>query len=252
MLRIDVLMGNIQYEKSFIRLLSQPCMKSEHVESDCPRLRFLQKVGNDFPWLLLGVLEGLSENEKNKLLCELIQSFGPEVIWQLNSALAENSLGQYSRIEGVSAEQGDGYVCLTLSGIAVNYSGLLQSRDVQEKLPGLPHGRLDRFSETGLAEYVVHQVMNCAAFLVEALPGAGEQAFLSILEQEGMKKAVLRLAEDTLRKNGLHPKHLALRIQPDSQPAERPAPFHEASKFRLSRELEEALLDNAAALLLKN
>lgn len=219
MLRIDVLMENIQYEKSFNQLLLKLGKKFGQMESDSLMIRIFQKMGDDFPRILSGVLEGFSENDKNKLLCDLIQSFAPEQIRWLNSELAENSLGQHFRIKDVSAERGDGYICLTLSGVAVDYSGLLQSRDVQEKLSSLLHGRLDRFSGIDLTDCVIYQAMNCAASLVRVLPDAGEQAVLSILDHEGVQKAVLRLTEDALRKNGLYLQHLALRIQPDSQPA---------------------------------
>lgn len=251
MLHIDTLVEAIQYEESLCALSPLLCRKLENMESDQLVIRFLRKMGDDFSLVLSNMLEGLSESSKDELFCGLTQFYGPKMTQELNGALAENRLGQHFRIGGISAEQVDGRICLALSSVAVDYSGLLQNQEVQEALSGKLHGRLNRFLGTDLAGRIVHQGMNHTAFLIEALLNGGEQALLPILEQSSVKKALLRLVEDTLQKNGLHLQLMDLQIRPDRRPEERSAPLCETAKFQLSYELEEALLDSAAAFLRK-
>lgn len=238
-----------KYEQSFRTLLPQLCKKLEHMEDDSLIIRFLQKMGDDFPPVLSGVLEGLSDSSKDELLCWIIQSYGSKIVPELNCALAENCLGQYFQIEGISAQRVDGRICLSLSSVVVDYNGLLQNRDVQEILSGQLHSRLGRFLGSGLAGHIVHHGMNCMASLITGLPDSSEQTVLSVLERLGIKNASIRFVEDILRKNGLYLQLLALQIRPDQQSEKKSDQLCEASKLWFPHELEEALLDSAAAFL---
>lgn len=235
MLRASAVLREIQYERSaqgiFPRLRSQ----LRHIESRNLIIRLLQKLDGDALPLLLELLKNLSQEDKDELLCALLQAFGPELLQALNRTFSADR--PYIQVSGVSAEREADGMRLTLSGVAVDYGALLQSPAVREKAADAFHGPLGRL----LGGRMVR-----AASLAEFMPDAGEKTVLALLEQARVREALLRSAGEALERQGIYLRLENLRMEPDSQPA---AP--DRAGLRLSPALEEALLDSAAACLRK-
>ena len=256
MINVEIVIKDIQYEKSFEKLFPMGIEKCKKMENPNLAVRFLLKMGDASMTAALGILNLADERSKNELLCGLTNLYCQEIQSALNVFLQEDELGKNIQIGNIYMVSDD-EECLSFKGrnIWVNYSSLAKNDIVRQKIGDYASERVkkSKFGESRLLQRIAAGGACLAAEVAtEIVPQEVEKKVLSIMNKAENKDRLLKMAERVLEDKGLYLKlEDFMFVQEDAQEIQysMDEESERERKFVLSPETEEGLLDAVVGYL---
>jgi len=252
----EIVIKEIQYEKSFENLFPMGIEKCRKMENPNLAVRFLLKLGDSSMTAALGILNLTDKQSKNELLCGLANLYGQEIQSALNALLQKDELGKNIRIGDIYMAQGrGGHLSFMARNIRVNYSGLAKNDTFKQKLGDYASGLVKKSKLGGgelLQKIAAGGASLAAEVAAEIVPREVEKKVLSIMNKAENKGRLLKMAEQVLGEKGLCLKLEDFTfVQENAQDSQGfvAEEGEKERKFELSPETEEGLLNAVAGYL---
>lgn len=205
MINVKIVVSEIDYEKSFANLFPIALKKCSEIEKPNMAVRFLQKMGNTSMTAALGVMNQMSEDGKGELLCALVNLYSGEIRTALKEYLSKNEFGQNVEFGGISlVQEPSGRLALYGYDIKVNYSGLADNDQVQDKIKGIAGNLVSGISKISWLKDAAADGAGLAAKAAAGLaPGKLEKIGISMLEKPENKKKLMAWTMQVLTEKGI-------------------------------------------------
>ncbi len=256
MIYAQIIIKEINYEKSFKNLFPLGIRKFRQLESSNLMIRFLLKMGDASMTAALGILELMDEKSKGELLCGLVNLYCQEIQSALNTLLQNDDLGKNICIGDICIEQGtDGQLLFLARNIKVDYASLAKNHKVKQKIRDYA-GKAVKKTIFGGINILQKAAADGAGMVAEVAAGVApkevEKKAVSVINQEENKSRLLEMAEQVLKERGLCVELADLVfVQEVFDTMWDGVIVDEAKekKWELSAELEEGLLDAVTGYL---
>lgn len=207
MIYADIMIREINYEKSLANLFPIGIQKCSKMEDPNLAVRFLLKMGNASMTAALGILNLLDEKHKGELLCSLVNAYGHEIQSAFHAFLQNDDLGRNIHIGDISMAH-DSNGCLSLIGrdIQIDYKGLMKSNKIKQRVSEYTDKTMQKTVLGGVNRFssiVSDGIGIVTEAAVGAVPKTTEKAALFVVNQKKNKDRLLKMAEQALNKKGL-------------------------------------------------
>lgn len=235
MLSAQIKIQNIGYEDTFCQLFPVIKDKVSAMEDNQPFIRLFHKLDDAALPVLLGIMSKLDKEAKDDLLVICLNSYAPKLIEKLNEQFANHPLGKNLNIESLSVAKDENCILwLRLDHITINYSGLLDQEQIQQKME----------QKLGSLAGWAKLAGKAAAFVT---PEFAEEKALSLLWKEESKRVLLALMQSTIDQHGLVLELVDLYLEQDKQSDSDIVEI--PTDFRMTVELEDNLITALAEYL---
>lgn len=193
MINVKIIISEIDYEKNFANLFPLALKKCSEIKNPNRVIRFLKKMGDASMTAALGVMNQMTDKGKGELLCALVNLYSVEIQTALKDYMSKNQFGkniQFGDILLIQEPAG----CLALYGydIKVNYSGLADNDQVQDKIKGIAGNMVSGVSKFGWLKDAAADGAGFAAKIAAGLaPDKVEKMGISMLEKPENKKKLM-------------------------------------------------------------
>lgn len=252
--RMDI--SHIDYEKSLANLFPAGMKKCSEIENPGMAVRFLKKMGESSMTAALGIMNLMTQKGKGELLCALVNLYRLEIQTALAAYLKENELGKNVRLGDIFLFQDlEGHLALSVYDIKINYSGLADNAQVQNKIKDIAGNMVGNagsmISKIGwLKEAAADGAGLAAKAAAKLAPDEVEKLGISVLEKPQNKKKLLAWMDKILAEKGLCLTLEDCIFSQEQSPKEQHTNVLEIEKVGFSEELEEELM-NAVVRYLK-
>lgn len=205
MLNGTIKIAHIDYGESIDGLLKRHLPRLEEKRGDHPAVRLLEKLGDNAPSVLAGMLAYMPDCGREKLICELAEQYHEPLLQALNRGLASSDLGRNVTLGNIWFRESEEGIEICLEDVRIDYKGLLGSETVQKKVEDKvedymtqsPLGRMPGL--TGLLKDNAGVMAKIAASFV---PEDTENGAFAVLENPKIREILAELLEKVLKKEG--------------------------------------------------
>lgn len=233
MLQATLTVQDVGYCETLTRIypvLYYEILSSEHNHF---LIQLLKKLEQDSLPICLHLLQRLSQQDRDELLVMALNAYSETICESINHRLQEDPIGRHLSIPSISAGQSGDRLLLTVEQISIDYQALTHEPWVQDKI-AQELGSLSGFAKLA------------AQATVSASPDWLENKGISFLNQPAIQNRILRLAQDTLHKQGFV---LTLTNLSLSKDADTVSSQILSAGFSLSPKLEDHILNAIADYL---
>lgn len=256
MINAEIVIKDIQYERSFENLFPMGIEKCKEMENPNLVVRFLLKMGDASMTAALGILNLTDKRSKNELLCGLANLYCREIQSTLNMLLQRDELGKNIQVGDIyMVSDYEGRLSFRGRNIQVDYGSLAKNDTVRQKIGDYASEivKKSRFGGGELLQRIAAGGAGLAAGVAaEIAPQEVEKKVLSIMNRAENKSRLLKMTEQVLEDRGLCLKlEDFIFVQEDAQDIRDDVDrkSEKERKFELSPETEEGLLDAVVGYL---
>jgi hypothetical protein len=236
---------SIDYDKTFRALFPKLVGKLKTVENPRFSIRFLRKMGEEVPDAFQGVLNRLSQRDKDEFLLFAVRWYRAEWIVRLKDFLSGHFYGKNLDFDDISLARDDGEgMVLLVKNLVVDYRGLMESGDVERKANELVNGLVEKRPEGGLKTLLKLGVPTALRIAKRLPTGLIDSGVLSFLRDDANKRRVVETLTNAVCENGAHMIISdAEFVRANADAGEADEPGHAEDAPELPESLADALLD---------
>lgn len=251
MLNAEICIRSIDYERTFESLFPMLMETVNKMDADNLLIRLLQKLGESSKTMVISILQKLSHQHQDEILCRMVSYYHAEICKQLNALFEANGFGNCIIVQGLGVRSCVDGMVVTLNDVKLDYPALSQNEKVQQGIGNAAEGSkvgqlFMSFSgnRSGVMSKKISDKVSSLSqkkgtgMVLNLLSGGIEKQTLNYLEKNYLPEQLGKMASGFLEAKGIYAEVSAVEIQHSAENM-----LQEEPENLLTKELEFAVVD---------